>query len=284
MRESAASRTAYLVAIRRAEHQILDRPPVFEDPLSLRIMAPEILTGINPARHSRRQRLSKSFRAYMAVRSRYAEDELARAVASGVRQYVVLGAGLDMFACRNPHAALGVRVFEVDHPATQAWKRERLEAAGIEVPAGSFFVAADFEKHSLTEVLTGTNFRFDQPAFFSWLGVVPYLTDQSFDQSMRFIAERPASSAIVLDYSVPRTTLNTIQKMALDKLAVRVANVGEPLQLFFESPALADRLHAMGYRHLEDLGREEMNARYFAGRPDGLRVKSTLARLLRASL
>jgi methyltransferase (TIGR00027 family) len=284
MRESAASRTAYLVAVRRAEHQVLDRPPVFEDPLSLRIMGPDFLAGINPGRHSRRQRLSRSFRAYMAVRSRYAEDELARAVSEGVRQYVVLGAGLDMFAYRNPHTDVGLRVFEVDHPATQAWKRECLVAAGIDAPPGSSFVAADFETHSLAEVLADTGFHFHEPAIFSWLGVVPYLTDQSFDQTMRFIAERPAGSAIVLDYSVPRTSLNTIEKMALDKLAVRVANVGEPLQLFFESPALAERLHALGYRDLEDLGREEMNTRYFAGRPDGLCVKSTLARLLRASV
>jgi methyltransferase (TIGR00027 family) len=282
MRESAASRTAYLVAVRRAEHQILDRPPVFEDALSLRVMEPELIAAINPAKHSRRQRLSKSFRAYMAVRSRYTEDELARAVAEEVRQYVVLGAGLDMFACRNPHAGSGLRVFEVDHPATQAWKRDRLDVAGIDMPPGSAFVSADFEKHSLDEVLAGTDFRFDQPAFFSWLGVVPYLTDGSFAQTMRFIAARPSGSAVVLDYAVPRTSLNAVQQMALDKLTVRVANVGEPFLLFFEPDTLASRLQDMGYRDVEDLGREEMNARYFGGRSDGLRVKSTLARLLRA--
>ena len=113
----------------------------------------------------------------MAVRSRYAEDELARAVSAGVRQCVVLGAGLDTFACRNPHAAVGLRVFEVDHPATQAWKRLRLAAAGIEIPPDATFVALNFEQQSLAEELSMAGFDLRAPVFFTWLGVTPYLTD-----------------------------------------------------------------------------------------------------------
>jgi methyltransferase (TIGR00027 family) len=143
MHENGASRTAIRAASRRAAHQILDRPPVFEDPLALAVV------GAEAAARAASEASSPSLRAFMAARSRFAEDELARAVACGVCQYVVLGAGLDTFAYRNPHAALGLQVFEVDNPATQQWKRGRLRSAGIEIPAETVFVAVDFERQPL---------------------------------------------------------------------------------------------------------------------------------------
>src|SRR5580692_4689864 len=127
MQEGKFSRTALRVAIRRAAHQLLDQPRVLDDPLALRIIGGEAAAELrnNPKEHPA---FARAFRAFMVARSRFAEDELARAFAHGVRQYVVLGAGLDTFAYRNPYP--GLRVFEVDHLATQAWKREQLEAAG----------------------------------------------------------------------------------------------------------------------------------------------------------
>jgi methyltransferase (TIGR00027 family) len=199
-----------------------------------------------------------------------------------VRQYVVLGAGLDTFAYRNPHRALGLRVFEVDHPATQAWKRDRLWEADIDVPTEVTLVAANFERQSAAEALQGTGFDAAQPAFFSWLGVVTYLTDRAFEETMRFIASTPAPGGIVFDYGIPRDTLNPVQKKAFDALAARVAHAGEPFQLFLHPDRLAERLAAMGFRNLLDLGREELNARYYSGRADGLRVRSNLARLVSA--
>ena len=282
MRQSVASRTAFRVALRRAEHQVLDHPRLFDDPLSLRIIGPEAAAEIQPGALNRQQRLTPSFRAFMAVRSRYAEDRLAEAVARGIRQYVVLGAGLDTFACRNPHP--GLRVFEVDHPATQAWKRRRLADAQIDIPAAATFVAADFESKTLNEALAETGFRFDTPAFFSWLGVTPYLTEPAFHQTLTFIANRPQGSGVVFDYSVPRELLNAKQQQAFDALAFRVSNFGEPFNLFLDPAALIERLRRMGFKHTEDLGREELNARYFAHRTDGLRVRGNLARLLHAAL
>src|SRR5208337_2845591 len=155
MQEGKFSRTAQRVAIRRAAHQLLDHPRVLDDPLALRIIgseAEEVLRSDPKESHA----FSRAFRAFMAARSRYAEDELAHAVAHGVRQYVVLGAGLDTFAYRNPYPEL--RVFEVDHPATQAWKREQLEAAGIAVPASLTFVPIDFERQTLVDGLTRAGF------------------------------------------------------------------------------------------------------------------------------
>jgi methyltransferase (TIGR00027 family) len=280
MQTATPSRTAYRVAIRRAEHQILDHPRVFEDPLSLRIIGSEMASRIVSGRMTRQQRLSPSFRAFMAVRSRYAEDELARSVRSGIRQYVVLGAGLDTFAYRNPHREVGLRVFEVDYPATQEWKREKLQTAGIPVPSELMFVGADFERQSLADALGTVDFRLDVPTFFSWLGVVPYLTERAFEETMRFISRLPARSAVALDYAVPRTSLNLIERLALDALSARVAAAGEPFQLFFHPAQMGVLLREMGFGQIEDLGRDEMNVRYFSGRADRFRVRGNLAHLL----
>jgi methyltransferase (TIGR00027 family) len=284
VRKSVASHTALRVAIRRAEHQVLDEPKLFDDPLSLRIIGPEAAAKIQPGVISRRQRLTPSFRAFMAVRSRYAEDELAKAVAAGIRQYVVLGAGLDTFACRNPHSDVSLRVFEIDHPATQAWKRDQLAAANIDVPDSATFIATDFEHQTLAESLRGTAFRFDAPAFFSWLGVTPYLSEAAFTETMTVVAAMPSTTAIVFDYAVPRESLNAKQKMALDALATRVHAFGEPFRLFWAPAELDARLRQMGFSQIDDLGREQLNARYFAGRTDGFRVRANLARLIRAVL
>src|SRR5271155_2688796 len=188
MQEGKFSRTARRVAIRRAAHQLLDHPMVLDDPLALRIIGSEAAEELrsNPKEH---HAFSRAFRAFMAARSRYAEDELACAVAHGVRQYVALGAGLDTFAYRNPHP--GLQVFEVDHPATQAWKREQLQAAGIAIPASLTFVPLDFERQTLAEGLGECGFDSSAAAFLSWLGVTPYLTRDAFLITASFIAGMP---------------------------------------------------------------------------------------------
>src|SRR6204780_882647 len=150
MQEGKFSRTAQRVAIRRAAHQLLDNPKVLDDPLALRIIGAEAanLLRTDPKEH---HAFARAFRAFMAARSRFAEDELARAVERGVTQYVILGAGLDTFAYRNPHP--GLRVFEIDHSATQAWKREQLQSAGIAIPPSLTFVPVDFEHQTLANAL-----------------------------------------------------------------------------------------------------------------------------------
>jgi hypothetical protein len=156
MQEGKFSSTAHRVAVRRAAHQLLDNPKILEDPLALRIIGREAADELrsNPKEH---HLFARAFRAFMVARSRYAEDELAKAVAAGVGQYVVLGAGLDTFAYRNSHP--GLKVFEVDHPATQAWKREQLEAAEIPLPSSLAFVPVDFERKSLEDGDQGQRIR-----------------------------------------------------------------------------------------------------------------------------
>jgi methyltransferase (TIGR00027 family) len=193
-------------------------------------------------------------------------------VERGIRQYVVLGAGLDTFAYRNPYQSTGLHVFEVDHPATQEWKRAQLHAAGITIPQEMTFAAVDFERESLEEGLLAAGFSPQEPAFFSWLGVTPYLSRPAFDATLDFIVRRPSGSGVVFDYAVERSLLSPIQQLALDALAARVARAGEPFQLFFDPNALAGDLRRLGFGNIEDLNCDQINARYFAGRADGLAV------------
>jgi methyltransferase (TIGR00027 family) len=279
MQEGKFSRTAQRVAIRRAAHQLLDRPRVLDDPLALRIIGADAAAELrsNPKEH---HAFSRAFRAFMAARSRYAEDELARVVAQGVNQYVVLGAGLDTFAYRNPHS--GLRVFEVDHPATQAWKREQLQAAGIAIPASLIFVPIDFEGQTLADGLGQCGFDLSAAAFFSWLGVTPYLTCETCMITLKFIAGMPPGSGVVFDFAVDPALLNAGQRQALDALSQRVARYGEPFQLFFDPGELQDELRGMGFRRTEFLQGKELNARYFKDRDDGLLVRGGLGHLMGA--
>ncbi|MBZ5609956.1 MAG: class I SAM-dependent methyltransferase [Acidobacteriia bacterium] len=282
MHEYLPSRTALGVARRRAVHQLLDNPRVFDDPLAVSIIGPEAAARLASEVSTNEHPVSRSLRAFVAVRSRYAEDELTLAVANGVRQYVVLGAGLDTFACRNIHAAAGLRVFEIDHPSTQEWKRDLLRTAGIAIPAESVFVPVDFERQSLGDGLQAAGFDHRQPAFFSWLGVVPYLTEDAFRATMAYIAAMPPGSGVVFDYGVPRSELNAREQLARDHLAGRVAAAGEPLQLFFEPKKLAAQLRTMGFRHVEDLDAAEINRRYFRDRSDGFALAGNGTHLLSA--
>jgi methyltransferase (TIGR00027 family) len=266
--QGTPSRTAFGVAGRRAAHQLLDRPLVFEDPIAVRIVGGRIDTKESP--------VSRALRAFMAVRSRYAEDNLAAAVARGVRQYVVLGAGLDTFAYRNP---FGIRVFEVDHPATQAWKRELLAEATIATPETATLVAVDFECDNLARRLAEAEFQIGEAAFFSWLGVTPYLTREAFDETLAFLASTAQGSAVVFDWCVEPSMLSAAERMAVEAIAARVAAVGEPFQLYFRPDELESALRSAGFDEMETLAREEINERYFANRSDGLHVPGAAARL-----
>jgi methyltransferase (TIGR00027 family) len=278
------SRTAQLVAIRRAAHQLLDNPRVFDDPLALCVIGRESALALYAGQHqyqSEDPRVSLHLRAFVAARSRYVEDELALAVERGVRQYVILGAGLDTFAYRNLHPEGLLRVFEVDHPATQAWKRARLDEAGIQLPANLTFAPVDFEEQSLADGLQDAGYDPSLSAFFSWLGVTPYLTTEAVMMMLRFIASTPIGSGVVFDYTVVPSLLDPDQQSIFDALIKRVDWVREPWQTFFDPAELVENLLAMGFGHVEDIGPAEINAKYFKDRTDELRVGS-LAHILSA--
>jgi methyltransferase (TIGR00027 family) len=284
MDDQLPSKTAFRVAMRRAAHQRIDRPVVFDDPLAVRMVevdAADPFASPLQADLAREQHpIAMRLRAFLAVRSRFAEDELAKAVASGATQYVILGAGLDTFAYRNPHP--GLRVFEVDHPATQRWKQKRLADAGIPVPASVIFAPVDFEKQIAADVLDGVGFKHDRVTFFSWLGVVPYLSDDAFAHTLGWIGSMPRESAVVFDYATDPAALGAAERAAFDELARRVASAGEPFRLFRAPERLAAELHHAGFRDVLDLSAPAINARYFANRSDGLGIAGTVAHLMLA--
>jgi methyltransferase (TIGR00027 family) len=162
------SRTALRVALRRAAHQLYDSPVIFPDPVAVPILGQTYAEELRRTPRRTDRPFSIALRAFLVARSRYAEDNLSRAVTAGVRQYVLLGAGLDTFAYRNPYP--GLRVFEVDHPATQQWKRDLLQRSGIRIPERLTYVPVDFESQSLSAQLQTSGFNIHGPAFFAWLG------------------------------------------------------------------------------------------------------------------
>jgi methyltransferase (TIGR00027 family) len=220
----------------------------------------------------------------MAARSRYAEDQLARAVERGTRQYVILGAGLDTFAYRNPHAQRDLRVFEVDHPATQEWKRERLAAAGIAIPASVTFAPVDFEHQTLQEALQQAGFDAGKAAFFSWLGVTMYLARDTVMDTFRFIASCSPGGGVAFDYMVPPESLSWKGRLVHHAISRRVAKAGEPFRTFFAADELRAELGRLGFREIENLEAAGINERYFKGRADGLRVPGLLGRLMSAQV
>ncbi len=250
MRRGEPSRTAYSAARYRAAHQILEQGSIFADDLAVRILGqPEAdLLADAPRR---------AMRLFIAARTRFAEDALAAAVRRGVRHLVVLGAGLDTFAYRNPHPQL--RVTEVDHPDTQEWKRERLAEAGIAVPETLRYAGVDFEKESLRLDLDG-------PAFFLWLGVVPYLTGEGFAETLAFVSGAEGNE-VAFDYAQSPERMAPERRAALEARADRVARLGEPWLTYFEPEEIAADLRARGFTEIEDLGPAALAARYF-GRPD----------------
>jgi methyltransferase (TIGR00027 family) len=267
MEKGQPSRTAYSAARYRAAHQILEQGAIFADPLAVTILGEpeEALLADAPRR---------AMRVFIAARTRFAEDALAAAVAGGVRRLVVLGAGLDTFAYRNPYPDLAV--VEVDHPDTQEWKRRRLAEAGISVPESLTYLGVDFERESLADRL-----RLDGPAFFLWLGVVPYLTRQGFDETLRVVAGRDGNE-VVFDYiessvrsgaAAGRSDGQSPERMsperraALTARAERVAKLGEPWLTYFEPDEIAAELTGRGFRKITDLGPAGLAARFF-GRTD----------------
>jgi methyltransferase (TIGR00027 family) len=279
MERGQPSRTALRAAVHRAVHQLVDIPKIFDDPLALKIICANAKepTYVDLCQLQKK----RSLRAFIALRSRYAEDELARAIQRGVRQYVVLGAGLDTFGYRNPYPVSRLRVFEVDHPATQAWKRARLGEAKIAIPDSLTFAPVDFERQTLADGLNRAGFRAKEPAFFSMLGVVFYLTKTAVMETFKYVASLPPGSKIVFDYGISSSMLSERQRFARESLARRVAAIGEPWITYFDPATLARDLQGMGFKEVEDIGPEEANDRYFKDRSDGLRISGT-SRLMKA--
>jgi methyltransferase (TIGR00027 family) len=257
------SRTAKRAAQYRAAHQVIDGGTVFEDPYALPIIG-ETSEGFRPDAWDKPG--DRLMRLFVATRSRFAEDCAAKAVERGVRQIVVLGAGLDTFGLRNPHSQTGAVVFEVDHPATQAWKRASIARAGIAMPEWLKFVPGDFERGNLAERLAAGGVDLERPTFFMWLGVVVYLNKRSFRATLSAIAQVPGGE-VVFDYGEPPGSYSGDRREALEARMARVALLGEPWLSFFTPVELSAELQKLGFSEIDDLGPHEIALRYLSDLP-----------------
>jgi methyltransferase (TIGR00027 family) len=272
VRQGKPSRSALAVASLRAVHQLLDEPLVFPDPIALPLLGSSAEAALREDPFVLNDPMSRGLRGALVVRSRFVEDELARCVAAGVRQYVLLGAGLDTFAYRNPYSDEGLRVFEVDHASTQRWKQQLLAEAGIGVPASLTFVPVDFERDDLGGALRQSGFRADRAACVSWMGVTMYLTADAVLRTLGTVAGFAAGSCLCFDYRVPVTMLNPIERVISEVLGQQIAVLGEPWLSTFDPAQLQRQLLDLGFSSAESATPDDLNLRYLARRKDGLRA------------
>lgn len=280
MEQDSPSKTAQGAALLRAAHQLVDTPKIFDDPLALTIMGEEAVAALRAGVETPAVKATEALRAFVAVRSRFTEDSLAEPLARGVRQYVLLGAGLDTFAYRNPYSELAV--FEVDHPATQNWKRAQLEKTKITPRGRVTYAPIDFEHETLRDGLARDGFDFSQAAFFAWLGVTPYLSKDAIAQTLSFVASLPKGSAIAFEYVEPMRAQPEQLRTHFKTMAERVAAVGEPFKSYFTAEEMAGLLRQSGFTHIEDFGTAALNARYFVDRADSLKLRGAAHMVLAA--
>jgi methyltransferase (TIGR00027 family) len=265
MKPSEPSRTALMVARQRAAHQVLDRGSILNDPFAMKVLREDEKDVLQFAKAHPSASIGRLF---ATARSRIAEDALSRAVEGGMRQIVVLGAGLDTFALRNPHSALGIVIYEVDHPATQAWKRQRLAEAQIAVPSWLVFVPVDFEQDELGEKLVAAGFQHSSPAFFTWLGVVPYLTQDAIGGTLDYMASI-RNSEVVLDYMESPQAFSKEMRDVVTERTQQLERIGERWTSRFEPTQMAAILRAHGFFEVEDIDFQEIASR-FGGAIEGL--------------
>jgi methyltransferase (TIGR00027 family) len=260
--------------MRRAAHYLLDaEPKILADGFARALAGfssdEEFLSAFESVPNAHIPGLNLFF----ALRHRFAEDELAKAVTRGTTQYVILGAGLDSFAYRRPDLVRSLDVYEVDHPASQAWKRERVAALGIPVPPKLHYAPIDFERTSLTEGLVTAGLKRHEPTFFTWLGVTQYLTRETILRTLREVAAlSTVESTLVLEFLAPPRTVNGEDAALFNASAEAVARLGEPWLSFFTPDDMSDALTQAGFRSVEHFGSAEALDRYLRGRTDGARL------------
>ena len=249
---------ALTVARQRAAHQVLDRGSILYDPFAVKILGEDQKEVVQFATQ---HPASSIGRLFTAARSRIAEEALSEAIERGVRQIVILGAGLDTFALRNPHEGRQIAIYEVDHPATQAWKRQRLAEAQVELPSWLVLVPVDFEQDELGEKLTGAGFQQNSPAFFSWLGVVPYLTREAIDRTLDYVAAIP-NSEMVFDYLEPPEAFSEELRQAEKERAEQLKKIDESLVSRFDPASIAAILRSQGFCEIQDTSLQEIRSRF----------------------
>lgn len=303
METQTASRTAMSTALMRALHTRLDPQPLINDPWGDRLVPASVRDMIFDAAVARMDTSARAQAmssrdsivddtllrspafANVITRTRYTEDALEQAVNEGVRQYVLIGAGFDSFVLRRPEFARDLQVFEIDHPATQALKLERIRDCGITLPSSVHFIAADLSQESVAAALSRSAFSPAAASFFSWLGVTMYLTREANLATFRSIAScSPAGSLVAFTYMEERTLQSP--SAAFQELQQRVSAMGEPFLSGFDPDNLGAELRQCGLELIEDVPGEEAVQRYHRAGTKGFKNHSSshLALARRASV
>jgi methyltransferase (TIGR00027 family) len=258
MKANEPSRTALMVARQRAAHQLLDHGSILYDPFAMKILREDEKDVLQFANA---HPLASIGRLFTTARSRIAEDALSTAVQRGIRQIVILGAGLDTFALRNPHRAREIRIYEIDHPATQAWKRERLDEAQIALPRWLTLVPVDFEQDDVGEKLAAAGFQQNSPAFFTWLGVVPYLAENAIGRTLGYMSSIQ-NSEVVFDYMEPPEAFSEELRQLEKERTEQLKKIDEPSVSRFEPADIEAILRSHGFRVIEDISFQEIASRF----------------------
>ncbi len=264
MPDRNASRTAIATAYMRAAHQLLDASPhILEDPIAVTLLGPAATQRIRDTAENYQTPGRRALRAHAVLRSRYAEDRLAASLHNKITQYVILGAGFDTFGLRQPAWAHALQILEIDHKATQERKLSWIAKAGLAIPENVRFAAIDFEHESLCDGLQRCPTSFNEPTFFSWLGVTMYLKEGDIDAVLRCVALFPAGSEIVLTFALPSANGHS----SFDQ---RATLLGEPWMSYFEPAEIEAKLRSAGLSQVEFLSPTEAEERYFRQRPKDL--------------
>ena len=289
MDDTQIKRTALMSAYLRAHHAVHATPKIFDDFMALRLLTKEDLVAfddgmanalplIDPQRASlnpdRADAVSAMVQSYFPTslflsRSRYTEDHLHAAIQQGVSQYVILGAGMDTFAFRNTELHLPFQIFEIDHPATQAFKRKRLVELGWDIPSHLHFIPFDFTIHKLDTELARTPYNHNAPTLFSWLGVVHYLPREAVFHTLRMIAENTAPNSIVIfDYWDNDAFIPEKAAARVNIMHAMLRQAGEPMVTGFDPNTLGSELQAIGLRLVEHFSPRDIQNIYFQNRSD----------------
>ena len=279
MKDNNVSRTAEIVAAMRAKHTLYDEPVVFEDPYAIDFCNKQ-WQGMLRAGNLPWKVMDKVARGMQPIalevigRARYTEDLLDLAIANGVTQYVILGAGFDSFCLRRPDLANSLSVFEVDFPATQTAKRQQMLKNYGSLPSNLHFVDVDFEQETLADGLARSDFDPSKRTFFSWLGTTMYLSHAAVIATLRSLVSCTATnSELVFDYyTAPKLMAAVLALPRAQRFVTRIARQGEPFIGFYQPEAISELLCSNGLSLLENFSPKQQNQRYFANRSD--RVKT----------
>lgn len=278
--QASPSRTALMTAVARGRHRMEDPPPLILDDAVALALVGDRWHDLAARAAQLPSELDAQIRASMAVRSRYAEDQLAR---RPFDQYVLLGAGLDSFAWRRHDGARDLMVFEVDHPASQSWKRQRVVELGLSTGDHHAFAPVDFETQSLRGGLDASGFDWNRETMFSWLGVTMYLTNDAVESTLRTAATCAPGTEVVMEYAVTDPLLDDVGREFRGYFAPVSRSVGETVHSRWSPADVESFVERCGLRIVDHPSRGDLVSRYFEGREDGLRPWS-VTRLLTAQV